>query len=227
MEFNFFLWPMVLPLLIPLFYCIKNKKDTVKDILILILATLLIIIFYWPLTMTLTSPANIYVKMLLFALIPYTLIIAGHNLRKKPILSKEFGLQKRGLKSSLKLGIILLPIMLLTTSIIRLYQGIEQNPDVVLAVISFIESFSEEFFFRGLLFLYLAKKTNLPIAYITSFLSFILMHPQHLNNLFILSTIIQAIITLHICQKTKNIAGAWLIHGSNRILSIAILPFLF
>lgn len=226
MEFNFFLWPMLLPLLIPLIYCIKNKKDTLKDILSLILAILLIIILYWPLTTALISPANIFVKILLFTLIPYALIKATHEHKKQPLNSAEFGIQKKGLKSSLKLGLILLPIMLLTTSIIRLYQGIGQNPDIVLGVISFIESFSEEFFFRGILFLYLAKKTNLHIAYITSFLCFILMHPQHLSNLFILPTIIQAIITLEICRKTKNLAGAWLIHGANRTLSIAILPFL-
>ena len=32
MEFNLFLWPMLIPLILPLFYAIKYKKESLKDI---------------------------------------------------------------------------------------------------------------------------------------------------------------------------------------------------
>jgi len=96
-----------------------------------------------------------------------------------------------------------------------------------LGVVSFAESFTEEFFFRGILFLFLMSKTNLKIAYVTSLASFVLMHPQNFANPFIISTIVQGFLTIEICRRSKNLVGAWVIHGTNRFFSIAIMPFLF
>ena len=69
-------------------------------------------------------------------------------------------------------------------------------------------------------------KTNFKVAYITSLASFILLHPQNFFNPFIIITIIQGFITLEICRRSKNITGAWLVHGSNRFFSIALYPFI-
>jgi membrane protease YdiL (CAAX protease family) len=90
----------------------------------------------------------------------------------------------------------------------------------------FFEAFTEEFFFRGVLFLYLLSKTNVKIAYLTSVPAFVLMHPQHFTSLFIISTVTQAILLTVITHKTKNIIGPWVAHGLNRILPSAIRLFL-
>ena len=95
-----------------------------------------------------------------------------------------------------------------------------------LGVVSFIESFTEEFFFRGILFIFLVRKTNLKIAYFTSLFSFVLMHPQNFSNPFIISTIVQGFLTIEICRRSKNLVGAWVLHGTNRFFSIVILPIL-
>ena len=100
------------------------------------------------------------------------------------------------------------------------------NPNFPLGVVSFVESFTEEFFFRGILFLFLMSKTNLKVAYITSLGSFVLMHPQNFTNPFIISTISQGLITLEICRRSKNLTGAWIVHGTNRFFIIAIYPLL-
>jgi len=36
----------------------------------------------------------------------------------------------------------------------------------------------------------------------------------------------QGLITIEICRRTNNVAGAWIVHGTNRFFSIAIYPFL-
>jgi membrane protease YdiL (CAAX protease family) len=138
------------------------------------------------------------------------------------------GLSRKNIKKSIIFGILFLPIMLLVTFLVQYYNGFStSDPDVFWGVISFIESFTEEFFFRGVLFLFLIKKTNFKIAYITSLMSFILAHPQNITDLLILSTIVQGIITLEICRRTRNLIGPWLVHGTNRFFSIVILPFIF
>ena len=94
-------------------------------------------------------------------------------------------------------------------------------------VISFFESFTEEFYFRGLLFLVLAAYIDVRLAYVISITSFVLAHPQHLISYFIIPTIVQGILTLEIVRRSNNLIGAWLLHGANRIFLLVILPFLF
>jgi membrane protease YdiL (CAAX protease family) len=89
----------------------------------------------------------------------------------------------------------------------------------------FIEAFNEEFFFRGILLLYLLKITDIKIAYTTSVLAFILAHPQHFNSLWLVSTSLQAILLVAVSYKTKNIIGPWISHGLNRILPSLIISF--
>ncbi len=117
--------------------------------------------------------------------------------------------------------------MLLVTYIAKYMIDGSFNPNFPLGVVSFVESFTEEFFFRGILFIFLMRKTNFKIAYITSLTSFILMHPQNFTNPFIISTMVQGFLTIEICRRSKNLVGAWVVHGTNRFFSIAIIPFLF
>jgi membrane protease YdiL (CAAX protease family) len=136
----------------------------------------------------------------------------------------QFGLKIKGLKSSIKLGLIFIPLMLIVTFLVKFMIDGYHNIDFSLGVISFFESFTEEFFFRGVLFLFLMSKTNLKVAYVTSLSSFILMHPQNFSNLFIISTLVQGLITLEICRRSRNLAGACIVHGANRFFSIVIYP---
>jgi len=114
--------------------------------------------------------------------------------------------------------------MIVVTGLIQFFIGITWDADLIAGAISFFEAFTEEFFFRGLLFIFLLKKTDLKIAYVTSLASFILIHPQNLTTLLIVPTIVQGIIALEIARRSYNIIGSWMVHGSNRFFELVILP---
>ncbi len=187
----------------------------------------LIVIFYMPLQTSNFLSTHTYtaVKILLFFILPLLLLFIIK--RKKSILNLEkFGIKKEGLKKSVWLCILFIPIMFGITAIIHYFYINGTVFDVIAGIMSFFEAFTEEFFFRGILFIYLLSRTNLKIAYITSIASFILVHPQHLASIFIIGTIIQGILTIEICRRSDNIIGAWLLHGANRFFTIVIIPFL-
>ena len=219
---------MILPLTLPIIYSILYKKKSLNEILIITFSIILIIIGYWPLTLGFKSTANIIPKFILFVFLPfiflYTYERGKHNNKN---IFERIGITNKGIERSFKLGLILIPVMLLVTYItLPIAASINANIDIGLGITSFIESFTEEFFFRGVLFIYLMTKTNIRIAYITSLSSFILMHPQNFSNIFIISTIAQGLLTTEICRKTKNLAGSWVLHGTNRFFTIIILPLL-
>ena len=227
MEFDFFLWTMLIPMLFPLFYCFTYKKESLAEVGTITMSMILIVIFYYPLETSKFLSTNTYtaVKILLFVLLPLLLLFIIK--RKKFILNLEqFGIKREGLKKSVWLSILFLPIMLGITTIIYTFYINGTVFDVIAGLISFFEAFTEEFFFRGILFIYLLQRTNLKIAYITSLASFILVHPQHLFSIFIIGTIVQGILTIEICRRSDNLLGAWLLHGANRLFAIALLPFL-
>jgi membrane protease YdiL (CAAX protease family) len=120
----------------------------------------------------------------------------------------------------------MIPIMLGVMFLVVWIGGFSNEGNIYLGILSFFESLTEEVYFRGVLLLYLWKKTNLPIAYATSLSSFVLVHPQHFISLFLVSTIIQGILTSEIARRSKNIMGSWLLHGINRLASIALFPFI-
>lgn len=225
MEFDLFLWPMLIPMTIPIIYCIKFKRTSLVETGVLLLAMVLIVVLYWPLLTTNLAFAYTYlvVKFLLFVFLPLFLIVA---VKRKPSqhFGELFGVTKQGLKKSLFWFILLLPIMIVVTGLIHYVHGVGWGADLIAGAISFFEALTEEFFFRGLLFVYLLKITDRKIAYVTSFLSFILMHPQNLSTLFIVGTIVQGIITLEIARRSYNIIGSWMVHGSNRFFELVILP---
>jgi membrane protease YdiL (CAAX protease family) len=133
---------------------------------------------------------------------------------------------KQGLKKSFFWFLLFLPIMLVVTGCIQFFIGVTWNSNIEAGTISFFEAFTEEFFFRGILFIFLLQKTNMKIAYVTSLASFILIHPQNLTNLFIVGTIIQGFVTLEIARRSQNIIGSWMLHGSNRFFELVLLPLL-
>jgi membrane protease YdiL (CAAX protease family) len=224
---------MLIPMIIPLLYTLLVKRESLKEIILISSSMIIIVIFYWPLSIGIESSSNILVKILLFVVIPlFTLYVNWilQNKSKKTIPYfpiNQFGIKKEGLNKSLKLGILFTPLMLIITFIIKLIIGSIPDTNVILGVVSFVEAFTEEFFFRGILFLFLLPKTNVKIAYFTSMACFVLSHPQHFNNLFIISTIIQGFLTIEICRTSKNITGAWILHGANRFFSITVIPLFF
>jgi membrane protease YdiL (CAAX protease family) len=130
------------------------------------------------------------------------------------------------MKKSVLLSCIGIPVMLVVMFLVYWMNGISNTVHLFNGILSFFESITEEIYFRGVLLLYLWKKTNLPVAYGTALGSFVLSHPQHFISLFLISTIVQAILTAEIARRSKNIIGSWFVHGCNRFASIVLFPFL-
>ncbi|MBU4070725.1 MAG: CPBP family intramembrane metalloprotease [Candidatus Thermoplasmatota archaeon] len=225
---TFFLWPMLIPMIIPLVYCRKWKKESLKDIWLIIIIMLLIVILYEPLAWNLDFPffGYIFWKFVLFVFLPLGIFYWYLKDKKTSKILPDFGVRKKGMEKSLLLCAIFIPLMLATDAIVSILLGRSYPPgDNLHSGIMFVESFTEEFFFRGILFLYLWKVTDVRVAYVTSIMSFVLMHPQHFWGLGMVSAIVQGVLTAVIVHKSKNLAGAWLLHGANRVFSISILPW--
>ena len=216
-------------MILPIVYIALYKRQYIVEIILITLTMIFAVIAYWPLTTGFRTTANILPKFILFVFIPYIILFVYWKLKKNSENHfKLLGLTNKNLERSFKLGLALIPLMILITFLAKYMIGLStMEPYLEVGVVSFIESFTEEFFFRGILFLLLMMRTNFTVAYITSLSSFILMHPQNLADLFIISTIAQGILTLEICRRTKNLAGAWVLHGTNRFFSIIILPFIY
>lgn len=233
MEFNFFLWPMLVPLVLPIIYCVIYRKDRLGEVLTLTLSLITIVLFYWPLSLKFYVDANLYVKFFLFVLNPLFLLFIYDILHRYLSKSdekifdwKSFGISTNGIEKSLKLGLIFLPVMLLVSFIIVNYTGSIGGNSIFVGSIYFVESITEEILFRGILFLFLFKRlNNLYVAYITSLLCFIFMHPQHFTSISIIPTIIQGFLTLEILRRSNNLLGAWFLHGFNRFF--ILVGFLF
>ena len=224
---------MLIPMVLPLAYAVKYKRDSLIEIGVITFTMILIVIAYWPFTLGFNSTSNIVTKFILFVLLPLILLnitwkIQNKSKKKKQESSfEQFGIKEEGFEKSLYLGLLFLPLMLVVTFTSKYMIGGILEVNFPLGVVSFIESFTEEFFFRGVLFLFLMSRTNLKVAYVTSLASFVLMHPQNFTNPFIISTIVQGFLTIEICRRSKNLVGAWVLHGTNRFFSITIIPFLF
>jgi len=224
---------MLISMVLPLAYAVKYKRDSLIEIGVITFTMIFIVVAYWPLILGLNSTSNIVTKFLLFVFVPLVFLFITWKIRnkqkkkKQEYSFKQFGITEEGFEKSLKLGFLFLPIMLMVTFIAKYMIGGTLDGNFSLGVVSFAESFTEEFFFRGILFLFLMSRTNLKIAYVTSLASFVLMHPQNFTNPFIISTIVQGFLTIEICRRSKNLVGAWVLHGTNRFFSIVIIPFLF
>lgn len=228
MEINLFLWPMLIPLILPLIYSVRYKRESFFDIGKICLVMVLIVLLYWPLiTSTIFSTYTyIVIKFLLFVVFPILIfVLFQHN--TTPLHPDLYGLKKQGLQKSLVWFVLLLPVMLVTSLVIQYFHGVSWNVELFAGIMSFFEAFTEEFFFRGFLFMFLLQKTNTRIAYITSLTSFTLMHPQNLITIFIIGTLLQGVLTLEITRRSQNIIGAWLLHGSNRFFQLVLLPLFF
>jgi membrane protease YdiL (CAAX protease family) len=226
-DIDLFLWPMLVPMILPLAYCVKYKRDSLVEIVTLIVVMAMIVVLYWPLLISnfLSTYTYVGVKVLLFVVLPLVLFIVIKR-DSSPLHGTLYGIKKEGVKKSIAWCVLFLPCMLIVTGLIQYFYGVTWSADAVAGSISFFEAFTEEFFFRGILFIFLLRKTNMKIAYVTSLASFTLMHPQNLTTFFIVGTVVQGILTLEIARRSQNIMGAWVLHGSNRFFSLVLLPLL-
>ncbi len=225
MEIDLFLWPMLIPLILPLFYCAKFKRESLVEIGQIIIVMVLIVVLYWPLITSTIFSAYTYIviKTLLFVILPIVTFVLIQRSTTGLHLDL-YGVRKQGVRKSLVWFVLLLPVMFATTFVLHHINNGNLDVELVAGFISFFEAFTEEFFFRGILFVFLLKKTSLKVAYVTSLTSFTLMHPQNLTTLFIIGTLLQGILTLEITRRSQNIIGAWLLHGSNRFFQLVLLP---
>ena len=226
---DLFLWPMLVPMIIPVVYCWKYSKDSLGKLWPIILSMVLIVVLYTSMFGIIPVPYHVdytLIKFILFVFMPLAILYMWD--RKRPLKERlaDFGIRKKGTEESLKLSAFVLPAMLASIAFTSFMLERSYNPsEPIYSILSFFESFTEEFFFRGILFLYLWKFVDIRIAYITSMASFILMHPQYFWGLAILPGIVQTILTTIIAHKTKNIAGPWVLHGASRIFAMSFLPW--
>ncbi len=160
-------------------------------------------------------------KFILFVFLPIIIIFYVERWKLKAILS-NLGIRKENLRKSMVYGVLAGVI----TIIITVFLISTTSIDLPYRIIMFFEAFTEEFFFRGFLFIYLLAKTERKIAYVTSILGFVLIHPQHFLSPFLISTITQGILLTMVTDKTKNIIGAWVGHGLNRVFPVLIRSFI-
>ena len=211
---------LVVGLLIPLLYSLGWKRKELKSMALLFACGILMVILY-----PLTSYLNPFLgrggyplaKLIIFVLLPVGVIYYIERWDWKGILTRT-GVGRENLGKSVVYGLGAAAVTITITFLLSTASGI----DLIWSAITFFESFTEEFFFRGVLLLYLMRKTNLRIAYATSVISFIIIHPQHFNSLFILSTAAQGILMGIVAYRTRNIIGPWIGHGLNRIVPVMI-----
>ncbi len=196
--------------LIPLLYSLRWKREILRDILLLTLLSVLIVLFYPLISYT----GYALGKFILFVFLPIAFIYFIERWSVRDILINA-GVRRENLVASIGYG---LAAAVVTIAITVLVSSSAPELDFLWSIIMFFESFTEEFFFRGVLFLYLLQKTNRWVSYLTSILGFVLIHPQHFTSLFILSTITQAVILAVVVDSTRNITGPWIAHGLNRII---------
>lgn len=213
--------PMMLAFLIPIIYNLskgKKEREKLRPIIMIVFCSMAIVVFY-PLTSYLYTFAPIKYfgysigKFILFVLLPAATIlyVEGWGLKK---IFDSLGVRKKNIRKSIAYGMFATLITVtVTLAVMENYSF-----DFFNSTILFFESFTEEFFFRGFLFLYLLKKTDRDIAFATSTSAFVLAHPQHFTELFLISTVVQGILLAWVTDKTKNIIGPWISHGLNRFV---------
>lgn len=222
MSVNLGMFPvalLVIAVLIPLIFSLKERKE-VKPVIAILICSIGVVVFY-PLTTFLANLEPVFGyaagKVILFVLFPVATILYVERWNLKDIFS-NLGIRKRGLRKSLIYGLLAAIVTIAITVLV----ATSSQFDLTYRIIMFFEAFTEEFFFRGFLFLYLLRKTSRKIAYVTSILGFVLIHPQHFLSFFLISTITQGILLTVVADRTKNVIGPWVSHGLNRFFPVLI-----
>lgn len=169
-------------------------------------------------------------KSILFLGLPILYALYDKDFQIKSL----FKLHKKGIFTALGLGIILYGIVLgafflfrnvfdfsKLTSSLTSTTGVNKNNFIFVALyISFINSFLEEFFFRGFSFLKLKNTVPRGLAYVISALLFALYHIAMMIGWFDILVILLALLGLFLGgiifnffnEKYNNIYLSWIIH---------------
>lgn len=211
---------MLLALPIPIIYCLKWKKESLRKV-IMISICCIFIVFLYRITNDLgkiIEPTLGYFigKLILFTIFPLTIILILERGKIKTALT-EVGIKKDKLALSILLGLGALVITVILALIIYGW-GQTEPVSAYWNIVMFFEAFNEEFLFRGVLLLYLWKITDLKVAYATSVLAFILAHPQHLTSISLIGVAAQGLLLGIVTYRTKNLVGPWISHGLNRVI---------
>ena len=172
------------------------------------------------------------VKVIFYLLIPTTYFIIYKEEYNE--FKKIFKLNKKDFKKTILLSISIYLIIVFGYFIIRNFidlskvttnlignMGIDlTNYLYVTIYIAFLNSFLEEFFYRGYAFITLKKHTNRVFAYIYSSTIFAFYHIGMMLESFYLGTLILATISLFLAgcifnyfnEKTNNIYPSWIFH---------------
>jgi hypothetical protein len=138
MEINLFLWPMLIPMILPLFFCLRFKKETFFEIVMITMTMVLIVLLYWPLVTSniFSTYSYVGVKVLLFVVLP---VVTFALIKRNALLLHvaTYGITKAGLKKSTVWFVILLPIMLMATGLIQYYHGVSWVTELIPGIISF------------------------------------------------------------------------------------------
>lgn len=211
---------MLLALPIPVIYCLKWKKESLRKVIAISICCIFIVFLYRitnDLGKIIEPTLGYFIgKLILFTIFPLTMILILEQGKIKTALT-EVGIKKDKLALSILLGLGALVITVILALIIYGWGQIEPA-SAYWNIVMFFEAFNEEFLFRGVLLLYLWKITDLKVAYATSVLAFILAHPQHLTSISLIGVAAQGILLGIVTYRTKNLVGPWISHGLNRII---------
>jgi membrane protease YdiL (CAAX protease family) len=207
---------MAIVLLIPLAYCAVWRKTSLRKAAAIWLLGLIIVLLYPIVTYAFEHAGDLgyfLAKLAIFVLLPIGILAILEKWTPGTVLMRV-GVRRENMGRSILYGLIAAAITIAVTMIISTTTSVDLVSDTIL----FLDAFTEEFLFRGVLFLYLMTLIDWRVAFGTSVLAFVLVHPQNFTNLFIISTIVQALLLTWVAFKTENIIGCWISHGLNRIV---------
>lgn len=209
-----------------------NKKSMDKKYIITTTLIACIALYFVEQFMSVNYAVKTVAKILLFGLIPYFYIIMKKSSIKKALNFEN--IDKKHLKYGFLLGIFCFLTIIVTYCILKNVIDFEsisyemQNKSkitpgnfiLVGAYVTFGNSFLEEFFFRGFVFLNLYECGYKKIAYIFSALAFGLYHIGIFKNWFNLPLTLLALVGLIsvgfifnlLNTKSKNFLNSWLVH---------------
>lgn len=219
MALDLGLFPIALLLLVlplPLMYSLMRKRIGLRAVLGMCACCVLVVLLY-PLVFFLSDIFGIlgYAagKLGLFVFLPLVTLVYLERRRLRGVLV-GVGVRWRNAPRSLALGGLAAVVTIAVTFLVTAAQPI----DMFVSIVLFLEAFTEEFLFRGVLLIYLATKTDAWVAYVTSIVGFVLVHPQNFESWFLVSTVVQAILLAIVADRTQNLAGSWVAHGLNRTI---------
>lgn len=216
-------------LLVPVIYSAVWKRESLKKTLALWVLSVVLVLLY-PLVIYASNNGGNFgyflAKLVIFVFLPLALLMFMEKWTARTAFV-NVGVRRMNLEKSVAYGLIVAVITItLSVSILLATNASSNGVDAGWATSMFLDAFTEEFLFRGVFFLYLMTLIDWRVAAVTSITAFVLMHSQYFIgalSLFIIVTIVQAILLTWVAYKTRNIIGTWISHGLNRIVPQLVL----